>query len=435
MVCIAFPEERLTRIGPVGDTEEMQSSFFNAGVRMATRDQLQTNEAPTQRQSSASGERRRVLMALGYYDLQLHRGITRFAQEAGWVLDTSMAHYGITPTHWRGDGIITILIPERRDITRYVCRQKIPVVALYGDAERVKVPRVLLDDFRIGQLAAEHLLERGFTNLGFYQFTNYRAVQDRREGFRRTVLAAGRPCPIIDWHAASQQKPNRNWFDWIKRQLLTLPLPIGIMAQSDHRAVYLISACEAVGLAVPEQVAVIGADNDEQACEFASVPISSVDCNREMLAYEGARLLDSLMSGEDRPEGPITIAPRSVVVRRSSDIFAVAHRAVARALQFIREHTRESIGVDQVIEASGTSRCGLYRAFQKYVGRSVGEEIDRQRVEYAKHLLADSSDKLHRIAHKIGFSGPEHFTRVFRRVMGEAPSAYRKRCRCDRARR
>ena len=371
-------------------------------------------------------------MALGYYDLQLHRGITRFAREAGWVLDTSMAHYGIMPTHWRGDGIITILIPERHDITRYVCRQKIPVVALYADAERVKVPRVLLDDFRIGQLAAEHLLGRGFTNLGFYQFTNYKAVQARREGFCRTVLAAGRTCHTIDWHAASQQKPNRNWFDWIKRQLQALPLPIGIMAQSDHRAAYLISACEAVGLTVPDQVAVIGADNDEQACEFAPVPISSVDCNREMLAYEGANLLENLMSGERCPAEAITIAPRGVVVRRSSDIFAVAHRAVARALQFIRQHSHESIGVDQVIQASGTSRCGLYRAFQKHVGRSVGEEIDRQRVEVAKHLLADSSDKLHRIAHKSGFSGPEHFTRVFRRVVGEAPSAYRKRSHRER---
>jgi LacI family transcriptional regulator len=234
---------------------------------------------------------------------------------------------------------------------------------------------------------------------------------------------------LIDWHAASQQKPGLNWFDWIKRELPKLPLPIGLMAQSDHRASYLISACEALGLAIPEQVAVIGVDNDEHACEFASVPISSVDCDRERLAYEGASLLGRLMAGARTPRKPLKITPLGVVVRRSSDIFAVAHRAVARALHFIREHYRESIGVDDVIRASRLSRCGLYRAFQKNVGRSVGEEIDRQRVDHAKKMLAESDEKLYRIARECGFSGAEHFTRVFHRVTGGTPSAMRRNLR------
>ena len=234
-------------------------------------------------------------MALGYYDRQLHRGITRFAQEAGWVLDTSMAHYGVIPTHRRGEGIITILIPERKDITRYVRRQQVPVVALYGDAERVDVLGVLLDDVRIGRLAAEHLLERGFTELGFYKFAGLDAVERREQGFRQAVLAAGRGYHLLDWHAASRQRRRLNWFDWLKRQIPKLPTPIGIMAQSDHRAAYLISACEALRIAVPEEIAVIGADNDEQACEFSAVPLSSVDGNRESFAYEGAKLLDRLM--------------------------------------------------------------------------------------------------------------------------------------------
>ena len=348
---------------------------------------------------------RRVLMALGYYDSQTHRGIVRYAREAGWVLDTSMTHYGVVPTHWSGDGLITILMPERADVTRFVRRQKVPVVALSGDVRQVKIARMVADDLQIGRLAAEHLMERGFTDLGFYKFTGADRVQGREEGFRLAVQRAGRRYHLLDWHAASQQKPSRNWFEWIKRQLRTLPSPIGIMAQSDLRAAYLISACEAVDLAVPEQVAVIGVDNDEHACELASVPISSVDYTREMVAYEGAKLLDRLMRGERTPRKPIKIAPRGVVVRRSSDIFAVTHKAVARALHFIREHYREPISVDDVIAASQASRCGLYRAFQKHVGRSVGQEIDRQRVEHAKTLLRQSREKLYRIAHRSGLSG------------------------------
>jgi LacI family transcriptional regulator len=201
------------------------------------------------------------------------------------------------------------------------------------------------------------------------------------------------------------------------------------MAQSDHRATYLLGACEAAGLAVPEQVALIGVDNDEQACEFASIPLSSVDCNRELMAYEGARLLAKLLDGARAPRQPITIPPRGVVVRHSSDIYAVADQATARALQFIREHFRESIGVEDVIRASRASRCGLYRAFRKYVGRSVGEEIDRQRVEHAKKLLRETREKLYAVARLSGFSGAEHFTRTFRRVTGAPPSVYRRQAR------
>ncbi len=365
-------------------------------------------------------------MALGYYDLQLHRGITRYAREAGWVLDTSMAHYGMLPEHWRGDGVVTILLSERGDITRFIRRQKVPVVALYADAPQVRVPRVVLDDLRIGQLAAEHLIERGFSELAFYRFTGYQAVRLRERGFRQAARRAGRPVHLLDWYGTAGQHRRVNWFDWLQSELPRLPLPVGIMAQSDHRATYLLSACEAAGLSVPEQVAVVGVDNDEQACELAAVPISSVDCNRETMAYEGAQLLDQLMHGSRPPRRRLTIATKGVVVRRSSDTFAVSDPATARALQHIREHYHEPLGVEDVIRASRTSRCGLYRAFRRHVGRSVGEEIDRQRVEQAKRLLRENREKLHTIARLAGFSGAEHFARTFRRVTGQPPSAYRR---------
>ena len=225
-------------------------------------------------------------MALGYYDHQLHRGVVRYAREAGWILDTSMAHYGVIPDHWQGDGILTLLLPSRADIIQYVKRQKVPIVSLTNDVPELPIPRVQLDNVRIAQLAAEHLLDRGFQNLAFYKFSNISDVQGREQGFREVVQRAGRHYFLLDWHQAAQGRPSRKhgWLEWLKRRLQELPLPVGIMAQSDNRASYLISACEAVGLAVPEQVAIVGVDNDEHACEFASVPISSVDSDRETLA-------------------------------------------------------------------------------------------------------------------------------------------------------
>lgn len=365
-------------------------------------------------------------MALGYYDHQLHRGVARYAREAGWILDASMAHYGVIPDHWQGDGILTLLLPHRQDIVRYLKRQAVPVVSLTADLEHLPIPRVHLDNIRIGQLGAEHLLDRGFEKLAFYKCSHIRDVQGREEGFRTAVQAAGRDYLLLDWHAAARRQPRRNWFEWLKSQLRELPLPVGLMAQSDNRAAHVLSACEALGIAIPEQLAVIGVDNDQYACEFAAVPISSVDSDREALAYEGASLLGRLMAGSRAPRQPIVVKPQGVAVRKSTDILAIEHRAVARALSFIWEHCLERIGVEDVVQMSFMSRCGLYRAFEKHVGRSIGEEIARKRVEHAQKRLSDSDDKLHRIASQCGFSGGEHFSRAFSRLVGMPPSAYRR---------
>ncbi len=366
-------------------------------------------------------------MALGYYDHQLHRGVVRYAREAGWTLDTSMAHYGVLPEYWKGDGILTLLLPHREDVLEFMRRQVVPVVGLSLDVEDVRVPRVCLDNERVGELAAEHLLERGFENLGFYKFSNICDVCGRERGFRRAVEKAGARYVALDWHGASPKQRRLGWYAWLESKLRTLPLPIGIMAQSDNRAAQLINTCEAAGLAIPDEVAVVGVDNDEYACEFAPVPISSVDSNRESLAYEGAALLGRLMEGQSALGAPLEIAPRGVVVRKSSDILAVPHKAVAKALGFIWEHFRDPIGVEDVVAQSYMSRCGLYRAFEKHVGRSIGAELSRKRVEYAKSLLAESDEKLHRIARLSGFTGGEHFSRAFTRIVGHTPSEYRNR--------
>jgi LacI family transcriptional regulator len=369
--------------------------------------------------------RPRVLMALGYYDYQLHHGIVRFARQAGWILDTSMAHYGVIPVHWQGDGIITLIIPNRTDVLRYLRAQRVPIVALSTDVPGLGVPRVQLDNRLIGAMAAEHLIDRGFQDLAFYKFSNIDDVRGREDGFRQAVERAGRRYHAIDWHAASRRRSAQKWFEWLKRRLGELPQPLGVMAQSDNRAAHVLSACEALEIDVPEQVAVVGVDNNQHACEFASVPISSVDSNRETLAYEGAALLDRLIQGQPVESEPLVVPPKGLVVRQSSDILAVNHKGVARALSFIWQRFAEPIDVDDVVTASRLSRCGLYRAFEKHVGRTVGEELARKRVEHAKRLLAEGDAKLHQVALASGFSGGEHFSRAFTRLTGTTPSAFR----------
>ncbi len=375
----------------------------------------------------AARRRKRVLLALGYYDHQLHRGIARYARGAGWVLDTSMAHYGVLPTHWEGDGVITLMFPHRADIVEFVRGTSAAVVDLTQDVA-IDVPRVLLDNAAIGRLAAEHLLTRGFDNVAFFRFTAAMDVRERCEAFRIAAEEGGATFHLLDWHEAGRQAEARyaNWFEWLAGRLAELPVPLGVMAQSDNRATGVLTACESAHLSVPEQVAVIGVDNDELVCELAPVQISSVDSDRETLAYEGAALLDRLMLGSAPPRRTKRVPPKGLVIRASSDILAIRHLEVATALRFIWDHFREPVGVDDVHAATTMSRCGLYRAFQKHVGRTIGEELARRRVEHAKGLLVGTDEKIRRIAQLSGFSGGEHFSRAFTRIVGVNPSAYRR---------
>lgn len=366
-------------------------------------------------------------MLLAYYEHRMHLGVARYARQANWVVDSSMAHYGTLPDCWRGDGILTVALPERRDLLAYLRKAKVPVVALTADVEGIATARVVLDNVQIGRIAAEHLLQRGFKNLAFLKCTDYTDIRGREAGFAAAVHEAGLRYECLDWYTDSRRKPRLELHAWLKKRLAELAYPLGVMAQSDHRAYSLIDACQAAGFAVPEQVAVVGADNDEYTCEFAPVPVTSVDCSRQELAYRGAELLDRLMKGDAPPSEPILIPPGGLVLRQSSDILAVEHPEVAKALSFVWKYHSQRIGVDDVVAATAMSRCGLYRSFEKHVGRTIREELERTRIEHGERLLLTSTDKVSHIARVCGFRSGEQFCRVFASIKGMTPSECRRK--------
>jgi len=381
---------------------------------------------PAHRCLLEGSHQRRVLMALAYYEHRMHRGVAEYARQANWALDTTMAHYGHPPAFWQGDGVLTLALPDRRDLIRYLRRLDLPIVALTGDVDGIATARVMLDNHRIGRIAAEHLLERGFQHLAFYKCTDYTDVRDREAGFAAAVAEAGLRHTCLNWYAASRRSPRLNPVRWLKRQLLDLPRPLGVMAQSDHRAYFLLNVCEAARIRVPEEAAVVGVDNDEYTCEFAPVPITSVESNRQELAYQGAALLDALMRGQSPPSQPLLIPPTGLVVRRSSDILAIEHPEVAKALGFIWQHFPKRIGVTDVVAVPAMSRCSLYRAFERLVGRTIREELERKRLEYARRLLLTSPHKVAHVARLSGFQSGEQFCRAFARVIGTTPSEFRR---------
>ena len=389
-----------------------------------------------------SPARRQVLLLLGVYQPQNHQGIARYAREAGWIVDEGHADgTDEAPVWWRGDGMIT-LITRPKHYAAFRLMPKVPMVDLSLGwvsntmPPRLRAtgrgrPRVLEDNVQIGRLAAEHFLERGFRHIAFFNFGNWWMETDRLPAFRRAVQAAGAQYMEISYyqhfsrkqpHAARREQQAHRW---LLETIRHLPKPVGIFAPTDDLALKLLRACGDAGVSVPEEVAVLGCDNGPLVCDFAPVPLSSVDNDLEQQGYEAARLLGRLMDGEPPPKEPILIPPKGVMTRQSTNILAVPHVPTARALRFIWEHYRERIQTPDVAVAAGLSRRGVEHSFRQHLRRSIAEEIARCRVEHAKDLLIKTDKKAYQVAEESGFSGIVDLSRVFKRIVGLAPSYFR----------
>jgi LacI family transcriptional regulator len=225
--------------------------------------------------------------------------------------------------------------------------------------------------------------------------------------------------------AANWDQQQRELVHWIAK----LPKPMGILACHDERGVDLLNACREFQIAVPDDIAVIGVDNDEVMCELADPPLTSVDSNAEQIGYRAAELLEQLMERKITLPGRTLIEPGGVVLRRSTDVLAVDDREVATAMRFIREHACDGINVDDVLQHTRLSRSTLERRFTRLFGRSPSDEVARLRMERVKQLLEQTNHPLSRIADLSGIEHPEHLGRLFRRTVGKTPGEYRRAMR------
>ena len=207
--------------------------------------------------------------------------------------------------------------------------------------------------------------------------------------------------------------------------MASLPKPIGILACTDQLAFWLLDACRRAGVAVPEEVAVVGVENDETLCTMSRPQLSSVAYDGERVGYEAAALLDRLMRGEQPPPEPVLLPPKGLVVRQSSDIMAIEEPEIVAAVCYIREHACHGINVADVVEHVGLSRTLLERRMRKAIGRTPGEEIVRLRFSRVQQLLADTGLSLAAIADRCGFEHSQYMAEAFKKHFGLTPGAYR----------
>jgi LacI family transcriptional regulator len=294
----------------------------------------------------------------------------------------------------------------------------VPVVNISSSIARSILPQVIPDNHRIGALAAEHLLERGFTRFICAHFGAVQFSVDRSEGFRARLAEAGFDCAMVQRHP----EQNSDWTD-----LLTPP--IGVFAVADNRGAQILMAAQRMGLDVPHDVAVLGVDNDEVLCEMGAVGLTSVDPEGERVGYEAAALLDRMIAGEPLPDQPILIEPQRVVVRTSTDTVAVADPRVSQAARIIRNQACNGLNVDQVLDEVMISRRWLEKQFKAAFGRTPLQEIRRVQMDHAKQLLAETDLRIPDVAVRCGFGYHNRFTNTFTREVGMPPTRYRNQFR------
>ncbi len=369
------------------------------------------------------------------YGRQLLRGIASFSREHGnWAFLHQERSLGDeTPLQlkpWRPDGIIARLAGA--EMVREIRRLKVPVVDLFHEDAIRGIPRVSLNQDALVEMAIAHFVERGFQNFAYCGFEDVLFSRLRESRFIARLAEMGYSAQAfhyprmtgrgglaaIEAHAMSQSNKLSAW-------LKKLPKPVGVFACNDMRGHQVLTTCAEAGIAVPDEVAVLGVDNDDVQCELSNPPLSSIEPNAMAIGYEAARLLQKLLGGRGVTRPHVMVDPLRVVTRRSTDVLVIAHSDVADAVRFVRAHACEGIDADAVVQSMKVSRSTLERWFEKVLGHSLTDEIMRVRINRAAELLTTTRLTVEQIAPLVGFVHVETLSRIFKRRQGISPGQYR----------
>jgi LacI family transcriptional regulator len=365
------------------------------------------------------------------YARGLLRGISAYVREhESWSVFLPEYERGRKPPkwfhRWKGHGVIARI--ENQQIASCITALEVPVIDVSAARAVANIPWVETDDAAVARMGFSHLRERGFWQLGFCGAPQFNWSNWRCEHFCQLAKQDQRPCFV--YQSLSVGDKPVSWIQEMRhlcRWIRSLPKPIGIMACYDFKAQQLLDACREEGIAVPEEVAVIGVDNDELVCDLCEPRLSSVILDPFRTGYTAAQLLDRLMAGGARDANAHLIPPLGVETRQSSDTFAVEDKLVAAALQFIRQHARDGITVDEVARAVKVSRRVLDSRFMTLLGRTPHAEIVRVRIDRVKQLLIETDLPLTLVADRAGFNYVEYMSVAFKRAAGVSPGEYRQK--------
>ena len=316
------------------------------------------------------------------------------------------------------------------EIAELLFERGIPVVDLNGRYEIPSLTWVGSDHKAIGAMGAEHLRNCGIRRFAFCGFTNELWSRLRKEGFQRSVAEYGGVCHLLE--SPWSERPSDYWEkdisrirDWIQ----SLPKPIGIMAVNDVRALHLIEACNQLGVAIPEQVAVLGVDDERTLCDLALPRLSSIlpDCQR--IGFLAAELLDDIMSGSSQKVKRIALPPKKVIARPSTDTQSVDDPLVVKALKTMASKRGPQLSIDDIAIRLKVTRRTLEKRFEIALNRSLSESMRWESIKRIQKLLVDTDLTLDQIAKLTDYANSEGLKFMFKNNVGMSPGLYRSEIR------
>jgi LacI family transcriptional regulator len=375
------------------------------------------------------------------FDHEVITGIAAYLGRTRAVLDLFMEEdfllrlSGIE--HWQGDGIIANF--DDPAVAEALSRCSVPVVAIggsYADETQYPagVPYVATDNSKLVELARQHLIDVGLQQFAMFSVpasAENRWAQERENAFRSLMQGDGLGSEIFrgcETSAPSWGGAVEGQIDWLR----SLPKPIGIVAVTDARARQLLQACTLAGIEVPEQVAIVGIDNDPLVRKLTRIPLSSVIQGTQEMGRAAAHLLTQMLHGVRMADKRIVVPPAGINVLASSQYQHIKHPNVMRARHFIRQYACQGIKTEQVAEHVGMSRSSLESYFREELGCSVHELIMSVKLEAAKAALESEDCSIGDVALDSGFTSVQYLYLVFKRELGCTPRAYRERVLSER---
>jgi LacI family transcriptional regulator, galactose operon repressor len=354
------------------------------------------------------------------------RGFARVADEQRWTLHHYDAASDLDALVAEFPARAAVLGPRFGGPWPSRLRESVSV-SINTDRSAEGIASVCLDEVRTTELAATHLMARGFRNVTTFRFAAWGAR--REQYFRDVAVRMGARLEPGWWSSErwelGQEKQLASIIDWLR----TLRRPCAVFALCDLWARTIARCARDAGLRVPEDLAVLGVDNDVFQCELDAPALSSIEVPWQRFGESAAELVRLGLSGEDISGRRVLVPPVDVVTRRSSDALAVDDPLIAEAVAWIRAHATQRLSVPVIADALGVGRQTLERRFRRWLGRTVVDEVRRARVDVARRLLSTSELALPEVAHQSGFATPALLNVAFHREVGLPPGAYRRQSR------
>lgn len=369
------------------------------------------------------------------YSKELLKGISRYSREFGPWIFCRMPIFeretkGIEGVfewalEWGADGIIGQMYNDPK--VELFSKAGIPIIAQDFIERFESIPNITANHRDAGRMGADYFLNKGFKNFAFYGFRNIVWSRERAEGFEERIKQAGHEVHLFE---KDEMDSGNIWYykpsplsQWLK----SLPKPIALMACDDNQGQHITEACRVSGINIPQEVAVLGVDNDEMICELSDPPLSSIVQNAEKGGYEAARLLDQMIKNKNSAAYDIYVKPTHIITRQSSDIYATTDKAISTALRFIHQNVEKHISVNDVVKEVPLSRRSLEIKFQEVTGSSVYNYILNLRIERFCTRLVETNHSILEIAIDLGFSDTKNLSRQFKLIKGCTPGEYRKK--------